>query len=102
VGRWSHVWFCTKPNKPVITGTAGIGLTGGIDKGEQIPGQPGHWFLPCYEKDLFLTIGIPAELEACLRITRGFGPRLNLYGNLNPKMPVAGIGLGPKIGRTRD
>lgn len=94
--------FVSKPNKLVIAGTVGLGLTGGIDKGEQIPGQPGDWFGPYYEKDPFLTIGIPAEVGAYLRITRGFGVGLNLYGNLNPKIPVAGISLGLQIGRTWD
>jgi hypothetical protein len=92
--------FVTKPSKVVFSGTAGIALTGGRVKGEYIPN--GGWFGGNYEGDPFVTVGIPVQIDAYLRLSRSFGLGISLYGNLNKNIPVAGVMLGLQIGRTWD
>lgn len=92
--------FVTKPSKVVFSGTAGIALTGGRVKGDYIPND--GWFGGNYEGDPFVTVGIPAQIDAYLRLSRSFGLGLSLYGNLNKNIPVAGVMLGLQIGRTWD
>ena len=92
--------FVTKPSKVVFSGTAGIALTGGRVKGDYIPND--GWFGGNYEGDPFVTVGIPAQIDAYLRLSRSFGLGLSLYGNLNKNIPVAGVMLGLQIGKTWD
>lgn len=67
----------------------GLGLVGGVRRGERIGGG---WFSSKCEALEFSTIGIPVELQFIFRAS-SLGIGVNTYANLNPEKSFAGAAL---------
>jgi len=96
-----------KSSYGVVSISAGLGLVGGVKRGSYLRSnfQSGYgWFTIVrdeYEKNEFLTIGIPAEIQAYWTPFSKLGIGLTLYGNLNPEKPFAGLLVSIQIGDLR-
>jgi hypothetical protein len=87
--------------------SAGLGLVNGVKRGRYIDddfqGRYG-WFaivIDRYEKIDFLTLGIPAEIQAFWTPFSKLGIGITLYGNFNPEKSFAGLLVSIQIGDLR-
>jgi hypothetical protein len=87
--------------------SAGLGLVGGVKRGryldDDFQGRYG-WFaivIDRYEKIDFLTLGIPAEIQAFWTPFSKLGIGITLFGNLNPEKSFAGLLVSIQIGDLR-
>ena len=87
--------------------SAGLGLVGGVKRGSYLGSNfQGRyaWFAIVteqYEENKFLTLGIPAEIQAFWTPFSKLGISFTLYGNLNPEKPFAGLLVSIQIGDSR-
>jgi hypothetical protein len=92
--------FVLKGRVGWISGTAGVGLVGGVGRGKLIkhgddPSEP-----DVYEKKEFLDIGFPIDAQLFLKPPSFlmFGLGLNIYANLGPSNSIVGIMLSIMAG----
>lgn len=87
--------------------SAGLGLVGGVKRGTYLGDNldDGYgWFvikIDRYEKDEFVTLGFPAEIQAFWTPLSKLGIGITLYGNLNPEKSFAGFLVSIQIGNLR-
>jgi len=87
--------------------SAGLGLVGGVKRGTYLGDNLDDdygWFvikIDRYEKDKFVTLGFPAEIQAFWTPLSKLGIGITLYGNLNPEKSFAGFLVSIQIGNLR-
>ena len=87
--------------------SAGLGLVGGVRRGRYLDENRDDnygWFfikIDQYEKIDFLTLGIPAEIQAFWTPFSKVGIGITLHGNLNPEKSFAGILISLQFGDLR-
>jgi hypothetical protein len=85
----------------------GLALVGGMRRGRYIPPPSSSCVSWCfdlgssYEKDPFLTVGIPFELELGWTPARQFGLGIVGFGNLNPTSSFGGAAVTLLVGAVR-
>jgi len=90
-----------------VSVSAGLGLVGGVKRGTYLGNNldDGYgWFvikIDRYEKDNFVTLGFPAEIQAFWTPFSKLGIGITLYGNFNPEKSFAGLMLCIQIGNLR-
>jgi len=84
-----------------ISASAGLALVNGMRRGEYRESS-GVWFITShYEKDPFVTVGVPANVQLVLAPIKYFGLALDLFGNVNPERSFGGATVSLLIGKMR-
>jgi hypothetical protein len=79
--------------------SGGLALVGGTRRGQYLgPSCSGCWLSARYRAERFLTLGIPAEVEAVWTPHRSFGVGAVGFANVSPARSFAGGALQVKIG----
>ncbi|HBS87790.1 MAG: hypothetical protein A2W91_11255 [Bacteroidetes bacterium GWF2_38_335] len=89
-GKFAQVYFC-----------AGLGIVYGIIRGKLLYVDPFPGFFEDpkhYERKTFVSPSIPVEIDITLKPVMVLGITGTLYGNLNFKRPMCGVGLKIGIG----
>ena len=81
--------------------SGGLGITGGIKRGDFLY-NAGGWFDPdYYESDKFITPSIPLEIDLLLKPIKYAGIGVTLFGNLNFVRPYCGFAIKLSMGKLR-
>ena len=92
--RWEPAHF-------LLSASAGLGLAGGVRRGALLEASPEAFEPNVYEKEPFVTIGMPLEAQVTWTPFSFLDLGLHLSGNLNGTSPFGGVGTHLLIGRLR-
>ncbi|MDO9340471.1 MAG: hypothetical protein Q7T72_08095 [Bacteroidales bacterium] len=81
--------------------SCGLGITGGIKRGDFLYNN-GDWFRSdYYERDKFITPSIPVEIDLLFKPIKYAGIGVTLFGNLNFVRPYCGFAVKLSMGKLR-
>ena len=85
--------------------SAGLGITGGIIRGDYLYSEPSEGFFDLggrhYEKNNFVSPSLPLEVDIMLKPINTMGIGLSAFGDLNLKRPMYGFVAKFNFGKLR-
>ncbi|MBN2103413.1 hypothetical protein JW835_05155 [bacterium] len=88
-----------KSRTACLSFSSGLALVGGVRRGEYLYSD--GWFSSHYERDRFLTVGIPVETHFVYALSERFGLGFLLFANLNFEESFIGMAVSLELGRLK-